>query len=309
MFPPNRGSGGSRRRRSRTATNRQYSDASLVNPATQPVPIVTGGHVQSDDHGSRHNTSRRVESHDGYGRIWAAGSHTIGYNPHGYTNISPALVNSRHLGVDGLAPGSPSSMTDDTGSDSWLCDSSQTNYSFGPETTSMDTSNGFYPGSSDGRDVIPPAQDVAMWGLSQQFQPFTDHEASPLRVPVGLMPEFQGVPATVREYTSQPWSSLQPPQGSVPVIVVSEHPNPPGFYPSHTWVDTTNPFTTSIGCSDQSLAFETSTTSAVYPEVNYPMPLSTDSGSGGSRDFGMILDEVSAALSYPLNDESVPRSV
>jgi hypothetical protein len=334
MFPPNRGPRGSRHRRSRTASNRLHSDASLVNPATQPSPIVTGGCAQSDDHGSWHNTLRRVGSRDEYGDTWPARFHAMpmevtvsddgyessvvepntdpGYNPHGYTNISPALVNSRHLGVEGLAPGSPSSlphMTDDTGSDSWMGDSSQTNQSFGPETTSMDTSNGFHPGSCDGRDAVSPMQDVSMWDQSQQFQPFTEYGASPLRVPVGLIAEFQGIPAIDRESSWQPWSPLQPPQCSVPVIVVSEHthyPIPPGVYPSHTWDSATNTSNPSIGHSERLSTLMSSTPNAVYPEVYSPMSLSTDFSGGGSLD--AMLQEV-GALSYPPSNESVPRSV
>jgi hypothetical protein len=331
MFPPNRGSRGSRHRRSRTATNRQHSDASLVNPATQPVQIVTGGYAQSDDHGSRYNTSRRVESHDGYGRIWAAGSHAMpievtmahdgsvvepntgpGYNPHGYSNISPALVSSRHLVVDGLAPGSPSSLpfmtwTEETRSDSCMGDSSQ-----------MDTSNGFCPGSFDGRDEISLVQDVPTWDPSQQFQPFTEDEASPSRAPVSSIPEFQGIRAVVRGPSSQPWSSLQPQQyHHLPNIVVSEYtcddqhyPNPSGFPLSHPWANATTTSTPSIGPSEQSLTLGASTFNAAYPEVNSHMPRSTDFGGSGSRnlDLGTMLQDFSA-LSYPPNDEYFPRSV
>jgi hypothetical protein len=332
MFPPNRGSRGSRHRRSRTASNQLHSDASLVNPETQPSPIVTG-----------HNTLRRVGSHDEHGDTGAARFHAMpiemtmlddgyessvvepntnpGYNPHGYTNISPAVVNSRHLSVDGLAPGSPSSLpfmtwTEDTRSDSWMGDSSQINQSFGQETTLMDTSNGFYPGSFDGRDEIYPMQDVPTWDPSQQFQPFTEDEASPSRAPVSSIPEFQGIRAVIRGPSSQPWSSLQPQQyHHLPRIVVSEYtcvdqhyPNPPGFPLSHPWANATTTSTHSIGRSEQSLTLGASTFNADYPEVNSHMSLSTDFGSSGSRDLGMMLQEFST-LSYPPNDESFPRSV
>jgi hypothetical protein len=342
MFPPNRGSRGSRRRRSRTATNRQYSDASLVSPATQPILIVTGGNAQSNDHGSRHDTLRRVGSRDEYSNTWAARSHAMpievtmandgyessimepntnpGYNPHGYTNISPALVSNCQLVVDGLAPGSPSSLpfmtwTEDTRSDSWMGDSLQINQQ---ETTTMDTSNGFYPGSFNGRDETSPMQEVPTWDPSQQFQPFTEHEASPSRAPVSSIPEFQGIRAVVRGPSSQPWSSLQPQQyHHLPSIVVSEYtcsdqhyPNPSGFPLSHPWADATTTSTPSIGRSEQTLTSGVSTFNADYPEVNSHMSLSTDFGGSGSRDLnlGTMLQEFSA-LSYPPNDEFFPRSV
>jgi hypothetical protein len=342
MFPPNSGSRNPRHGRSRTATNRLHSDVSLVDPETQTFPIVTEDYAQNDGHGSWHNTSRRVEPHHGYGGAWTAGPHAMpieatvsddgyessvvepntnpGYNPHGYTNISPALVNSRHLVVDGLAPGSPSSLplltwTEDTRSDSWMGDSSQINQLSGQETTSMDTNNGSYLDYFDGRDTIPPAQDVPMWDPSQQFQLSTGYDAPPLPVPVSSMPEFQGIPAISREFTLQPWSP--PPQRChpVPVILVSgptcvgQHcPSPSGVSPFHTWTNATDTSTTSIGDPEQSLTFEASTSSAVYPRVNSPMPLSTNPGDGGNRDMGTMLQEV-GAISYPSNDETVPRSV
>jgi hypothetical protein len=342
MFPPNSGSRNPRHGRSRTATNRLHSDVNLVDPETQTFPGVTGDYAQIDGHGSWHTTSRRVESHHEYGGAWAAGPHTMpieatvsddgyessvvesntnpGYNPHGYTNISPALVNSRHLGVDGLAPGSPSSLplmtwTEDTRSDSWMDDSSQNNRSFGQETTPMDMSNVSYLDSIDGRDAIPPAQDVPMWDPSQQFQLSTGYDAPPLPVPVSSMPEFQGIPAISREFTSQPWSPPPQRRHPLPVILVSgptcvgQHcPSPSGVSPFHTWTNATDTSTTSIGDPEQSLTFEASTSIAVYPGVNSPMPLSTNPGDGGNRDMGTMLQEV-GAISYPSNDETVPRSV
>jgi hypothetical protein len=339
------GSRGSRHRNNRTVTSQLRSDASRINPATQTFPVITGGYAQSNVHGSWNNTSQRVESIDGHGGTWAADFHAMsieatvsddgyessvaepntnpGYNPHGYTNISPALLNSHHLGVDGLAPGSPSSLplmtwTEDTRSDSWMGDSSQINQSFGQETTSMGTSNGFYPGSFDGRDEISPTQDVSTWGLSQQFQLFTEYDASPLRAPVSSIPEFQGIRAVVRGPSSQPWSSLQPQQyHHLPSIVVSEYtcsdqhyPNPSGFPLSHPWADATTTSTPSIGRSEQTLTSGVSRFNADYPEVNSHMSLSTDFGGSGSRDLnlGTMLQEFSA-LSYPPKDEFFPRSV